>query len=93
MPISPSQITFILFLAAISASLVACGRRGPLELPPGAVPSCVPLTGTPGESQSASNAGEQSGQTSTGYGGESPSQASKACANKPPRPFFLDPLL
>ncbi len=93
MPIGPSQIAFILFLAAISASLVACGRRGPLELPPGVAPSCVPLTGTPGDNQAASTAGELPGQTPASTGGESPPQASKACANKPQRSFFLDPLL
>jgi predicted small lipoprotein YifL len=81
------KIASILFLAAIAPSLAACGRRGPLELPPGAQVSCAPVTGTPGDYQSAANAGELSG------AGESQSQAPKTCASKTPRPFFLDPLL
>jgi predicted small lipoprotein YifL len=85
--IGTPKIASILFLVAIALSLASCGRRGPLELPPGTQVSCAPVTGTPGDYQSASNAGELSG------AGESQSQAHKTCASKAPRPFFLDPLL
>ncbi len=85
---STPRIAFFLFLAALAPVLASCGRRGPLEPPPGAVVSCAPVTGTPGEYQSAANPGELSGQTST-----SSAPTAKPCANKAPRPFFLDPLL
>ncbi|HHV69280.1 MAG TPA: hypothetical protein GXX48_16760, partial [Ochrobactrum intermedium] len=32
-----SAISSVLLIAALSATLAACGRKGPLELPPSAV--------------------------------------------------------
>jgi predicted small lipoprotein YifL len=69
-----------------SVGLSACGRKGPLEPPPGAV------TDTPGPGQAA-------GAQATGAEG-GPSQAAPTAAPgttppgaEPPRSFFLDFLL
>ncbi|MGH6839753.1 MAG: LPS translocon maturation chaperone LptM [Methylocella sp.] len=85
----------IAFAAAISLSLASCGRRGPLEPPPGAPASNAPLTGTPGDYETPANPGELAGQNSaTSSGAEAPGQAGGR--QTPPRvrkPFVLDPLL
>ena len=85
----------IAFAAAISLSLASCGRRGPLEPPPGAPASNAPLTGMPGDYEAPANPGELAGQnTATSNGAEAPGQAGGQ--QTPPRvrkPFILDPLL
>jgi predicted small lipoprotein YifL len=85
----------IVFAAAIALSLAACGRRGPLEPPPGAPASNAPLTGTPGNYEAPANPGELSGQnTATSSGAAAPAQAgAKQAPPRVPKPFPLDPLL
>ena len=85
----------IVFVAAIALSLTSCGRRGPLEPPPGAAPSNAPLTGTPGDYEAPANPGELAGQnTATSGGAEAPAQAGAKQTPPPARkPFVLDPLL
>jgi predicted small lipoprotein YifL len=79
--------------AAIALLLVSCGRRGPLEPPPGAAVSNAPLTGTPGDYEAPANPGELAGQnTATSRGAEAPA-AAKQPAPRAPKPFVLDPLL
>ncbi|MGI8568897.1 MAG: LPS translocon maturation chaperone LptM [Methylocella sp.] len=85
----------IVFAAAIALSLASCGRRGPLEPPPGAPASNAPLTGTPGDYGAPANPGELAGQnTATSSGAEAAGQA-EAKRTPPPvgKPFLLDPLL
>jgi predicted small lipoprotein YifL len=75
------------FVAAMALSLISCGRRGPLEPPPGAAVSNAPLTGTPGDYDTPANPGEMAGQsTATSSGAKQPPP-------HPPKPFLLDPLL
>jgi predicted small lipoprotein YifL len=82
-----------LFLAAL-LSLQGCGRRGPLEPPPGASPATAPQakvedSGLPKNSEIAPI---DAASTSSGTGqGQPANQAPPAKA--PPRPFPLDPLL
>ena len=87
------NLAAIVFVAAIALSLASCGRRGPLEPPPGAAASNAPLTGTPGDYATPANPGELAGQnTATSSGAEAP----PAAKQPPPRarkPFLLDPLL
>jgi predicted small lipoprotein YifL len=85
----------IVLAAAISLSLASCGRRGPLEPPPGAPTSNVPLTGTPGDYEATANPGELAGQnTANSNGAATPGQAGGKQAAPPVRkPFVLDPLL
>jgi len=87
-PIVPA----VVFVAAMALLLASCGRRGPLEPPPGAAVSNAPVTGTPGDYEAPANPGELAGQnTATSSGAEAP-----AAAKQPPRApktFFLDPLL
>ncbi len=83
----------IVFAAAIALSLASCGRRGPLEPPPGAPASNAPLTGTLGDYEAPVNPGELAGQnTATSSGVEAPA-AAKQPPRRPARPFLLDPLL
>ncbi len=94
MPISPHKIAFILLLAALAPSLAACGRRGPLEPPPGAAVACAPVSGAPGATQTAANGGELPGQTATNSYSQPVSSAPAACATAhSQKTFFLDPLL
>ncbi|MGH6841586.1 MAG: LPS translocon maturation chaperone LptM [Methylocella sp.] len=83
----------IAFAAAISLSLASCGRRGPLEPPPGAPASNAPLTGAPGDYEAPANKGELAGQnTAASSGAEAPAEEEQT---PPParKPFVLDPLL
>jgi len=83
----------IVFVAAIALSLASCGRRGPLEPPPGAAVSNAPLTGTAGDYEAPANPGELAGQnTGTSSGAKAPA-AAKQPPPHPPKPFLLDPLL
>ncbi|MGH6856387.1 MAG: LPS translocon maturation chaperone LptM [Methylocella sp.] len=85
----------IVFAAVIALALASCGRRGPLEPPPGAPASNAPLTGTPGDYEAPANPGEQARQnTATSGGAKTPGQA--GAKQTPPsvrKPFLLDPLL
>jgi predicted small lipoprotein YifL len=89
------NLAAIVFVAAITLSLASCGRRGPLEPPPGAAPSNAPLTGTPGDYEAPANPGELAGQnTVTSSGAVAPAQAGAKQTPPPARkPFILDPLL
>ena len=89
MSISPPKIAFILVLAAAATLLASCGRRGPLEAPPGAAASCAPATAT-----ARADGAQLPGQTAANSYGEPPSATPTACAKQySPRTFFLDPLL
>jgi predicted small lipoprotein YifL len=83
----------IVFAAAIALSLASCGRRGPLEPPPGAAVSSVPVTGTPGEYEAPANPGELSGQNTAAGAPPPPLGAAKPAPPHTPKPFLLDPLL
>ncbi|MGH6800720.1 MAG: LPS translocon maturation chaperone LptM [Methylocella sp.] len=83
----------IVFAAATGLSLASCGRRGPLEPPPGAPTSNAPLTGTPADYEAPASPGELAGQnTATSSSAEAPAAANQP-QRRPPKPFFLDPLL
>ena len=78
----PRPLVRALLLAAILATgLQACGRRGPLELPPGAAAQ-------PGAVPSATQA--QGNGDGTLVANPGPPAQSRAA---PTRPFILDPLL
>ncbi len=87
------NIPAIVFAAAIALSLASCGRRGPLEPPPGAPASNAPLTGTPGEYEAPANPGELAGQNTAAGAGPPPPGAAKPAPPHAPKPFVLDPLL
>jgi predicted small lipoprotein YifL len=88
-----SSLPAIVFVAAMSLSLASCGRRGPLEPPPGAPLSNAPLTGTPGDYEAPVNPGELAGKnTAASSGAEAPAVA-KQPPRRAPKPFILDPLL
>ncbi|MGB8901087.1 MAG: lipoprotein [Methylocella sp.] len=81
------------FAAAIALSLASCGRRGPLEPPPGAPASNASLTGTPGDYEAPANPGELSGQNTAAGAAPPPPGAAKPAPPHAPKPFVLDPLL
>ncbi|MGB6374793.1 MAG: lipoprotein [Methylocella sp.] len=83
----------IVFVAAIALSLASCGRRGPLEPPPGAPASNAPPTGTPGGYEAPANPGELAGQNSAASSGAEAPAAAKQPPPRAPKPFVLDPLL
>jgi predicted small lipoprotein YifL len=83
----------IVFVAAIALSLASCGRRGPLEPPPGAAVSNAPLTGTPGDYEAPANPGELAGQNTAASSGAKAPAAAKQPPPHVPKPFVLDPLL
>lgn len=94
-------------LAAIALPLAGCGRRGPLEPPPGAAVSGAPLTGVPDEDRRARMFPDALPQTAGGAldaGPVSPQNEAPAVSTPPARapspaaapqrkPFILDPLL
>jgi predicted small lipoprotein YifL len=81
----------IVFVAAIALSLASCGRRGPLEPPPGAAVASAPATGTPEDYGAPAN--ELAGQnTATSSGAEAPAAATQP-PRRVPKTFLLDPLL
>lgn len=73
---------------AFALSLMGCGRRGPLEAPPGSTPVNAPLSGVPEASQQPRSELALPGDA-TAASAEPASTPAKA----PPRPFILDPLL
>jgi predicted small lipoprotein YifL len=90
---STPNLPAIVFAVATAFSLTSCGRRGPLELPPGAPASHAPLTGTPGDYEVPANAGELAGQNTATSSGAEPPAAVKQPPRRAPKPFLLDPLL
>jgi predicted small lipoprotein YifL len=86
------KLPAIVFAVATALSLTSCGRRGPLELPPGAPSSHAPLTGTPGDYEAPANPGELAGQNTATSSAEPPA-AAKQPPRRAPKPFLLDPLL
>jgi len=75
-------------MLSAALALAACGKRGPLEAPPGATPSTNPaVTGNPGNENAPVSPAELSGQNAANPGSGNQSTA------KPKRPFPLDPLL
>ncbi|MCI0599058.1 MAG: lipoprotein [Beijerinckiaceae bacterium] len=93
MSVNVPKFAVTLVVATVALSLATCGRRGPLDAPPGGSIASAPLTGTPGDYQT-SGTGELTSQTPVNSTGtpppESPAPGPKM---PPPRPFFLDPLL
>jgi predicted small lipoprotein YifL len=83
----------IVLVAAITLSLASCGRRGPLEPPPGAAVSNAPLTGTPGDYEAPANPGELAGQNTAAPSTAEAPAAAKQPPPRAPKPFLLDPLL
>jgi predicted small lipoprotein YifL len=83
----------IVFVAAIALSLASCGRRGPLEAPPGAAVSSAPVTGTPGDYEATANPGELAGQNTAASAEAPPPGAAKTAPPRARKPFLLDPLL
>ncbi|MGH6836162.1 MAG: LPS translocon maturation chaperone LptM [Methylocella sp.] len=83
----------IVFAAAVALALTSCGRRGPLEPPPGAPGSNAPLTGTPGDYEAPANPGELAGQNAANSSGAEAPAAAKQPPRRPAKPFLLDPLL
>ncbi|MGH6829720.1 MAG: LPS translocon maturation chaperone LptM [Methylocella sp.] len=81
------------FVAAMALSLASCGRRGPLEPPPGVPASSAPLTGTPGDYEAPANPGELAGQNTTAGAEAPPPGTAKKAPPRAPKPFLLDPLL
>ncbi|QBR72578.1 hypothetical protein CU048_01865 [Beijerinckiaceae bacterium] len=80
-----------LFFAALGLSLASCGRRGPLEPPPGVPVSSSPLNGTIGDNETPRELPSQKRSAS-------PDDASETVvvpvpAHRAPKPFLLDPLL
>ena len=82
----------IVFVAAIALSLASCGRRGPLEPPPGATVYSAPVTGTPGDYEAPANPGELAGQNTAAGAETLPPGAAKPPPHSP-KSFLLDPLL
>ncbi|WP_156898186.1 LPS translocon maturation chaperone LptM [Methylocapsa acidiphila] len=86
-------------LALCALCLSGCGRRGPLEPPPGAAASNAPLTGTPDAVQGPKNSPDPSAPNpavaaeAQAEGKTEPAKALPPRATVPPKPFFLDPLL
>ncbi|PNE12629.1 MAG: hypothetical protein CR217_02690 [Beijerinckiaceae bacterium] len=83
----------IVVAAVITLLLASCGRRGPLEPPPGAPASNAPLAGTPGDYEAPANPGELSGQNTAAGAAPPPPGAGKPAPPHAPKPFVLDPLL
>ncbi|MDQ6868302.1 MAG: lipoprotein [Pseudomonadota bacterium] len=83
----------LLFVAAMALSLASCGRRGPLEPPPGAPASNAPLTGTPGDYETPANPGELPGKNTAAGAETPPPGAAKPAPPHAPKSFLLDPLL
>jgi predicted small lipoprotein YifL len=86
-------------LAAL-LSLQGCGRRGPLEPPPGASPATAPQakvdeSGLPQNSEIApiDAASTPSGPVAATAGGQGRPTSQAPPAKAPPRPFVLDPLI
>jgi predicted small lipoprotein YifL len=88
----------VLLLAAV-LSLAGCGRRGPLEPPPGSADTNAPLTGVPdqyGLPKNAETAPIDSAavsQPATDAAGKTAPASPAAPPAKAPKPFPLDPLL
>jgi predicted small lipoprotein YifL len=82
----------IVLVAATALSLASCGRRGPLEPPPGAAVSSAPVAGTPGDYGAPANSGELAGQN-TAASAVAPPGAAKTAPPRARKPFLLDPLL
>jgi predicted small lipoprotein YifL len=91
-----------LLCIVIAASLLSgCGRRGPLEPPPGAPASNAPLTGVPEDPDAkvatgspGANAVPTPGASDLPSGSNrSEKKASTVAPPKSSSPFFLDPLL
>lgn len=89
----------LVFLGALALCLGGCGRRGPLEPPPGAAATNAPLTGAPDAFQGPKNSPESPSSNPAiaaepdTVGKTEPAKALPQRAPAAPRPFFLDPLL
>ncbi len=98
-----------LCLVALTLPLQGCGRRGPLEPPPGATPINAPLTGAPDQESGPRSAAEVPGFVPQTSGGSlqantpaapaapnapaAPAASTTQTPKAPPRPSPFDPLL
>lgn len=81
----------LLVVTALGLALTACGRRGPLEPPPGAKAGDANAVEFPEDKQTNTEIQNDSGSFSTSVTGR-PAKTSRVI--KPPkRDFVLDPLL
>jgi predicted small lipoprotein YifL len=81
---------------AAALSLIGCGRRGPLEPPPGAPATNAPLTGVPDAAALPKNNTEMApmdAASAPAAGAAGSASPAPAPAKAPARPFPLDPLL
>jgi predicted small lipoprotein YifL len=93
LPSIARPLRLALILAAATLPLTGCGRRGPLEPPPGS-PSLAPLSGVPDQYSAPRSVADLPGENAAGVVvTPAPSQAPPQPAARPPRPFLLDPLL
>ena len=80
----------ILVLCAASLALAACGRKGPLDLPPNASsPAMASANSAPAPTDTQSEAMSKPSVYNPSYGMDAPPTAGRG----PKRPFILDPLL
>ena len=80
----------ILVLCAASLALAACGRKGPLDLPPNASsPAIASANSAPAPTDTESEAMSKPSVYNPSYGMDAPPTAGRG----PKRPFILDPLL
>ena len=89
------NLSAVVFVAAIALSLSSCGRRGPVEPPPGAAVSSAPVSSTAGDYKAAANPGELTGQNTAASSGAG-ARGQAGAKQTPPsarKPFLLDPLL
>ncbi|WP_139223647.1 LPS translocon maturation chaperone LptM [Methylocapsa palsarum] len=107
MPLLPcfSRPLRLALTAAIFLAVGGCGRRGPLEPPPGSPTSLAPLSGAPDQYAAPRSVADLPGENAAGAvvtqgaaPGQTPPQPKgdnpvPVQAPRPPRPFLLDPLL
>jgi predicted small lipoprotein YifL len=96
-------IAHALVFTALALALTGCGRRGPLEPPPGSPASLAPLTGVPDQYAQPRSVADLPGENAAGVvvtQPPAPSQTPPQPAGDNPapakthlRPFPLDPLL
>ena len=82
----PSRVTFLLCLTLLALTLAGCGRRGPLEPPPGTDPN-QPTAAVDSTSAMAGDVVVQVPQQQTPPTGSNTNPPSKG------PPFVLDPLV
>jgi predicted small lipoprotein YifL len=102
------NIRIAVCFVVLALSLQGCGRRGPLEPPPGSAPTNAPLTGVPDQYTTPRSAAELPGFVPQASGASAdanvvapgtpnapaaPASPAPPPVKAPARPFPLDPLL